>query len=108
MDDLLAYTVVGVIAWVCARTAYRHHARLWPGGGQHGEIRVELLVVALAVLGGTLLLVMTDHADSSTFDRLSWALLAAVTGTTGGALTARRDQNRRTGTDQPTDSTGGG
>lgn len=96
VDDLLAYVVVGVIAAVCARSAYRHHDRLWPFGGTRGEARVELLVVALAVLGGTLLLVMTNHADSSSFDRISWALLAAVTGTTGGTLTARRDQNRRT------------
>ena len=97
VDDLLAYVVVGVIAAVCARSAYRHHDRLWPPfGGTRGEARVELLVVAHVLLVGTLLLVMTNHADSSSFDRISWALLAAVTGTTGGTLTARRDQNRRT------------
>lgn len=107
---MTTYLALALVAYGAARLAYRRSHR---GGGrpvafrhhpaghalrhpwERGAIAPELVVVGLAVLAGTLALVLTDHAPAASFERLAWALVSLASGGTLGAMTGRRDARRR-------------
>ena len=81
-----------LLAFAASRLCYAHHAHRMHN--DRGVANLELLLVGLVALLGTLLLVLTDHTSADNFFKIAGALISVFGGGTLGIVSARRDAKK--------------